>query len=85
MVLMSCRKRWTGLVSPVISRPASDPAKMKAVRAWVNALTLGALTGFALINITPSRTPISELPLALIPTAAVPARPATATLSTVSS
>jgi len=38
----------------------------------VNALTLGALTGFALINVTPSGAPISELPLALIPTAAVP-------------
>jgi hypothetical protein len=38
----------------------------------VNALTLGALTGFQLLNVTPSGTPISELPLALIPTAAVP-------------
>jgi hypothetical protein len=38
----------------------------------VNALTLGALTGFALINVTPSGAPISQLPLALIPTAAVP-------------
>ena len=38
----------------------------------VKALTLGALTGFALINVTPSGAPISELPLALIPTAAVP-------------
>jgi hypothetical protein len=38
----------------------------------VNALTLGALTGFALINVTPSGAPISALPLALIPTAAVP-------------
>ena len=38
----------------------------------VNALTLGALTGFALIHVTPSGTPISALPLALIPTAAVP-------------
>jgi hypothetical protein len=36
------------------------------------ALTLGALTGFQLINVTPSGGPISELPLALIPTAAVP-------------
>ena len=38
----------------------------------VVALTLGVLTGFELINITPSGAPISELPLALIPTAAVP-------------
>ena len=36
------------------------------------ALTLGTLTGFQLINVTPSGAPISELPLALIPTAAVP-------------
>ena len=38
----------------------------------VNALTLGALTGFGLLYVTPSSAPISELPLALIPTAAVP-------------
>jgi len=38
----------------------------------VVALTLGALTGFQLVNVTPSGAPISELPLALIPTAAVP-------------
>ncbi len=38
----------------------------------VVALTLGALTGFALLNVTPSGAPISGLPLALIPTAAVP-------------
>ena len=36
------------------------------------ALTLGALTGFGLLNITPSSAPITELPLALIPTATVP-------------
>ncbi len=36
------------------------------------ALTLGTLTGFQLVNVTPSGAPISELPLALIPTAAVP-------------
>ena len=38
----------------------------------VVALTLGALTGFQLVNVTPSGAPISQLPLALIPTAAVP-------------
>ena len=38
----------------------------------VVALTLGALTGFQLINITPSAAPIFELPLALIVTAGVP-------------
>jgi hypothetical protein len=38
----------------------------------VVALTLGALTGFQLLTITPSSAPITELPLALIPTATVP-------------
>src|SRR5580693_6750502 len=38
----------------------------------VVALTLGALTGFQLVNITPSAAPIFELPLALIVTAGVP-------------
>jgi hypothetical protein len=38
----------------------------------VVALTLGTLTGFQLVNVTPSGAPISTLPLALIPTAAVP-------------
>jgi hypothetical protein len=38
----------------------------------ISALTLGALTGYALVNVTPSGAPISQLPLALIPTAAVP-------------
>ena len=38
----------------------------------VVALTLGTLTGFHLLNVTPSSAPITELPLALIPTATVP-------------
>jgi hypothetical protein len=38
----------------------------------VVALTLGALTGFQLLNVTPSSAPITEMPLALIPTATVP-------------
>ena len=38
----------------------------------VVALTLGGLTGFQLLNVTPSSELIGELPLALIPTAAVP-------------
>jgi hypothetical protein len=36
------------------------------------ALILGALTGFQLVNVTPSAAPITELPLALIPSAEVP-------------
>lgn len=38
----------------------------------VVALTIGGLTGFQLIAVTPSAVAITELPLALIPTAAVP-------------
>jgi hypothetical protein len=38
----------------------------------ITALTLSALTGFQLLNVTPSGAPISELPLVLVPTAAVP-------------
>jgi hypothetical protein len=38
----------------------------------VVALTLGALTGFQLLHVTPSAAPIFELPLALIVTAGVP-------------
>jgi len=34
-------------------------------------LTLGALTGYGLLNVTPSTAPISELPLALVTTADV--------------
>jgi hypothetical protein len=43
-----------------------------ALTDLISALTLGALTAYHLINVTPSGAPISELPLALIPTAAVP-------------
>jgi hypothetical protein len=38
----------------------------------VVALVLGALTGFGLLNITPSGAPIAELPLVLVPTFGVP-------------
>lgn len=38
----------------------------------ISALTLGALTGYQLVSVSPSGAAISELPLALIPTAAVP-------------
>ena len=38
----------------------------------VVALTLGAVTAYQLIHVTPSGAPISELPLALVPTVGVP-------------
>jgi hypothetical protein len=38
----------------------------------VVAMTLGALTAFGLVNVTPTSAPILQLPLALVPTAGVP-------------
>jgi hypothetical protein len=74
-----------GIAAPLVARYAGrgHGAQGGSRRAalWFNAfgmtdlvvaMTLGALTGFQLINVTPSGAPISELPLALIPTAAVP-------------
>jgi hypothetical protein len=69
-----------GIAAPLVARRLAQGTGRRAA-LWftgfgmtdlVNALILGALTGFALINVTPSGAPISELPLALIPTAAVP-------------
>ncbi len=69
-----------GIAAPLVARRLAQGTGRRAA-LWfnafgmtdlVNALTLGGLTGFALINVTPSGAPISELPLALIPTAAVP-------------
>jgi hypothetical protein len=40
MVPISRRNRWTGSVSPVMSMPASDPAKMRLVRDPVVAVTV---------------------------------------------
>src|SRR6266496_590998 len=69
-----------GIAAPLVAyRLARGTGRRAAL--WFNAfgmtdlvvaLTLGALTGFQLINVTPSGAPISELPLALIPAAAVP-------------
>jgi hypothetical protein len=69
-----------GIAAPLVARrPAQGTGRRAAL--WFNALgmtdlvvalTLGALTGFQLLNVTPSSAPIGELPLALIPTAAVP-------------
>ena len=69
-----------GLAAPLVAyRPARGSGRRAAL--WfnafgmtdlVNALTLGALTAYQLIHVTPSGTPISTLPLALIPTTAVP-------------
>jgi hypothetical protein len=69
-----------GIAAPLVARRLAQGAGRRT--AWwftafgmtdlVVALTLGALTGFQLLNITPSSAVITELPLALIPTATVP-------------
>ena len=70
----------TGLVAPFVAYQLARGAGYRAAR-WLNvfgmtdlivALTLGALTGFQLLHVTPSAAPITELPLALIPSAGVP-------------
>ena len=69
-----------GIAAPLAARRLAQGTGRRAA-LWFNAfgitdlvvaLTLGALTGFQLLNVTPSAAPLSELPLALIPTAAVP-------------
>jgi hypothetical protein len=69
-----------GIAAPLVARRLAQGTGRRAA-LWftafgmtdlVVALTLGALTGFQLLNVTPSGAPISQLPLALIPTAAVP-------------
>ena len=70
----------TGIAAPFVARRLAQGTGRRAA-LWFNAfgltdlavaLTLGALTGFQLIHMTPSSAPITELPLALIPTATVP-------------
>jgi hypothetical protein len=69
-----------GIAAPLVARKLARGTGRRAA-LWFNAfgltdlvtgLTLGALTGFQLLNVTPSSAPIAELPLALIPTATVP-------------
>ena len=69
-----------GIAAPLVAaRLASGGGRRAAL--WhsafgmtdlIVALTRGTLTGFQLVNVTPSGSMISELPVALIPTAAVP-------------
>jgi hypothetical protein len=70
----------TGIAAPLVARRLAQGTGRR-VALWLNAfgmtdlvvaLTLGGLTGFQVVNVTPSGAPISQLPLALIPTAAVP-------------
>jgi len=68
------------IAAPLVARGLTGGTGRRAA-LWFNAfgitdlavaLTLGALTGFHLVNVTPSSAAITELPLALIPTATVP-------------
>jgi hypothetical protein len=70
----------TGIAAPLVAyRLAQGAGRRRAL--WFNglgtldlivAVTLGALTAFQLVNVTPVNTAITALPLALIPTTAVP-------------
>jgi hypothetical protein len=69
-----------GIAAPLVAYRLARGTGRRAAR-WHNAfgmtdlvvaLTLGGLTGFQLLNVTPSAAPIFELPLALIVTAGVP-------------
>jgi len=70
----------TGLATPLVLRKVARGTGRRAA-LWLNAfgvtdltvaLTLGALTAYQLVDVTPSAAAISELPLALVPTAVVP-------------
>jgi len=65
-----------GLAASGLARGAGRRAALWfnafGVTDLVVALTLGAVTAYQLIHITPSGAPISELPLALVPTVGVP-------------
>jgi hypothetical protein len=70
----------TGVAAVLLRRrPARGAGRRAAL--WLNgfgladlvvALTLGALTAYQLIQVTPTGSAISALPLALVPTAEVP-------------
>jgi hypothetical protein len=70
----------TGIAAPLVARRLSQGTGRRGA-LWFNALgltdlvvalTLGGLTSFQILNVTPTSAAISELPLALIPTVAVP-------------
>ncbi len=69
-----------GIAAPLAARRLAQGTGRRAAW-WFNAfgltdlavaLTLGAVTAYQLIPVTPSGAPISELPLALVPTVGVP-------------
>jgi hypothetical protein len=69
-----------GIAAPLVARELARGTGRRAAR-WhgafgltdlVVALTLGGLTAFQILDVTPSAAPIAQLPLALVPTAVVP-------------
>ena len=69
-----------GIAAPLAARKLAQGTGRRAA-LWFNAFgitdlvvagALGALTGYQMLNVTPSAAPISELPLALVPTVTVP-------------
>ncbi len=69
-----------GIAAPLVARRFAQGSGRRAV-LWFNVyglvdltagITIGALTGYHLLNVTPSTAPIGELPLALITAADVP-------------
>ncbi|HEX4247230.1 MAG TPA: hypothetical protein VH008_05135 [Pseudonocardia sp.] len=66
----------TAVAAVFVARGASHRSavwfNVLGIADLVVALALGTLTGFQLVDVTPSAQAITELPLALIPTVAVP-------------
>ncbi|HEX6527214.1 MAG TPA: hypothetical protein VF070_45475 [Streptosporangiaceae bacterium] len=69
-----------GVAAPLVARRFAQGTGRRAV-LWFNvyglldlatAITIGALTGYHLLNVTPSTAPIGELPLALVTAADIP-------------
>jgi hypothetical protein len=69
-----------GIAAPLVARRLAQGTGRRAA-LWFNAfgmtdlvvaLTLGAMTAYQLIHVTPSGAPISELPIAVVPTVGVP-------------
>ena len=69
-----------GIAAPLVARRLAQGTGRRAA-VWFNVygltdlaagITLGALTGYGLLDVTPSSTPISQLPLALVIAADVP-------------
>lgn len=69
-----------GIAAPLVARRLAQGTGRRAA-VWFNVygltdlatgITLGALTGYGLLHVTPSSAPISQLPLALVIAADVP-------------